>query len=255
MPEADDNTPEAGNRSPNAGRGSPSAGRGSPNADKRTPAAESRVPKADNRASSAGEESELSKVPFVCGVLCMLAIVLLLLVTEWLTDASVMLMPVRLVLLGIAIVPFICMPFRKRAVLDILSVLALVCVLVLCCSLYYDRNRVLRFYTPNSSLTPAEEQSILDALQRSAVILLSGEIAQLPDSLAQYNELSPDFMLKLSDRLKPNELPSATIDAADVSYQQVTSIRFSGIMSRVVLRVPAALITGDNYTEAGYASI
>lgn len=207
----------------------------------------------DGSNAESGSESR-SKIPLMCGMLCIVSITVLLMITEWLTDASVMLLRWRLCLLCICMVPFVMMSVGSDTVAKIVSVISLLCILVLCVTMYCDRNEVIRMYAPGQSLGDSQAEQIGELMKRPVVLLLGGA-TELPASLAQYNQLGPEFNKKLSGRMKPSETPTKKMSKGSLSAKELKAVRYSGIAERVILLMPDEFVNDDNHKKQGYKKL
>lgn len=201
------------------------------------------------------QEGRKSKVPFVCGMGCLICITALLMTTEWLTDASVMLLRVRLCLLCICILPFAMMGIGNGSVAKIVSIASFVCILVVCVTMFYDRNRVVRIYIADESIDEAQTKHIEGLLERPIVLLIAGKAKGLPESLEKYNKLNMEFYKQVSGRMKPDEIPKDDLPKEDLNTDRLRSARYSGISERTILLVPSELINEKNYAAESYTEV
>lgn len=126
----------------------------------------------NNNREEDNSSNNKTKIPLICGMLCLVSITALLMITEWMTDASVMLLRWRLCMLCICILPFVMMNVGNNVFAKIVSIISLICVLALCVTMYYDRNEVIKMYSTEQNLGDAQTEQIKRLMRRPVVVLL-----------------------------------------------------------------------------------
>ncbi|KAI5169840.1 hypothetical protein PAEPH01_1044 [Pancytospora epiphaga] len=201
------------------------------------------------------EENKKSRIPFYCGIGGVFVITILLLITEWLTDASIMLNRWRLSFLVIVLIPFLFIGINLGVIGDIVAIVVFLIILGLSISLYVDRNRVERIFIGTQTMDESQTNSIMDLLKRPVTVSIGGDITELPESLKKYNNFSSDEYKKFNDRFNPHEGPSKDVEQKDLTPNKMDHVRLSGIKEHAIVMIPSNVVTTETYESHGYKAV
>lgn len=198
-----------------------------------------------------------SKIAIFCGLASVCALFSLFLVTEYLTDASIMLLRVRIALCSIVIIPFIAYNIKNRLLSTILSVGTLIAVIVLSVSMYIDRNQVIKLYIENNTLSEDQQSAIKYYMKKPKVLLIAAKDnnIELPEQVAEYSDLDENTTKALNDRFNPHKPPDTESPEDVIKAGNIGSVRYSGIQERLIFILPNEMINKNNYGSNGFIKL
>ena len=203
------------------------------------------------------EDAKRARIAVFSGLASLCVLFTLFILTEYLTDASITLLRVRLALCSIVLLPFVAYNIKNRWLSHILSLGTLVCIIILCSSMYVDRNRAVRLFVKEPKLTEAQSEAIIKLLERPVIVLLATEndSLELTDELVEYADLDTEVREAINARIKPTRAPmvSDPNDAIDTPVR--SDVRFSGVKERVVIVITGDVITEGNFRNVGFKEL